>query len=175
MWLLRRPTLWRWCWKDILCSPKIYIYYLFSCIIQTCLILVISVFCQLDRMYIFWQRDRLSFFYFNNTIRQKKKFDFAVLLLFLHKWHQWGSAANVDKKWNTLSISCEFFTKIISDAVWTICSSPGQRAALHLLCLLVFKIDVTEAEKKWTSVAMPIYLWLQDEVPSDGWSIFIDS
>lgn len=44
-----------------------------------------------------------------------------------------------------------------------------------LLFLLLFKVDFTEAQKKQTSVAMPIYLELQDQVPSDGWSIFIDS
>lgn len=37
----------------------------------------------------------------------------------------------------------------------------------------IFKSNVMEAAKR-TSVAMPIYLWVQEEVPIDGWSIFID-
>lgn len=41
--------------------------------------------------------------------------------------------------------------------------------------LLLFQMDITEAETDWTSVSMPIYLWLHEEVPTDGWSIFIDS
>lgn len=46
---------------------------------------------------------------------------------------------------------------------------PSSSDLLYLLYLLS-KIDITEAEKKWTSVAMPVYIWLHDEVPNDGCS-----